>query len=209
MVSLLVLILISQIPTLLTYPVTNANNITSCFTSTQAKTASTLCLNLMRIFIPFGIMLTLNLIVIWRLKQSKRRVNATNVIQTGSSQQTNGVLGKKELRFAVSTLLIDFVFLVFYLPMGADYIIQIYKLYNNSLTSDPVISASYQIYTNTCLMLSLAHTSALFFVFVIFNRYYRVELFILFRLNRFFSNQQITSTGNSKLTMDNSTKIKS
>lgn len=209
MVSLLALILISQIPTLLTYPVTNANNITSCFISTQAKTASTLCLNLMRIFIPFGIMLTLNLIVIWRLKQSKRRVNATNVIQSGSSQQTNRALGKKELRFAVSTLLIDFVFLVFYLPMGADYIIQIYKLYNNSLTSDQVIRASYQIYTNTCLMLSLAHTSALFFVFVIFNRYYRVELFTLFRLDRFFSNQQITSTGNSKLAMDNSTKNKS
>ena len=209
MVSLLVLILISQIPTLLTYPVTNANNITSCFTSTQAKTASTLCLNLMRIFIPFGIMLTLNLIVIWRLKQSKRRVNVTNVIQTGSSQQTNRAIGKKQIRFAVSTLIIDFVFLFFYLPMGVSYAIQIYNLYSTSLTSDPVVSASYQLFTNTCLMLSLAHTSALFFVFVIFNRYYRVELIVLFRLNKLFSSQQITSTGNSNQTMDNANKNKS
>ena len=181
MASLLVLILISQIPTLITYPVIDSNNSTSCFMEAGVKMASTLCLNLMRIFIPFGIMLTLNLIVIWRLKQSKRRVNAAS-IQSGSSQQTNRQLVNKKSRFSVSTLIIDFIFLFFYLPMGVSYAIQIYNLYSTSLTSDRVVNASYQLFTNICLMLSLAHTSSLFFVFVIFNRFFRAELIVLFRL---------------------------
>lgn len=182
MMFLLVLVLISQIPTLITYPVIDSNNNTSCFMEARVKMASTLCLNLMRIFIPFGIMLTLNLIVIWRLKQSKRRVNAAS-IQSGSSQQTNRQLVNKS-RFSVSTLIIDFIFLFFYLPMGVSYAIQIYNLYSTSLTSDPVVNASYQLFTNICLMLSLAHTSALFFVFVIFNRFFRAELIVFFRINK-------------------------
>lgn len=187
MLGFLAFILLADMTNLLTYPVTNAKNVTSCFVAIDVTLATNLLANLMRVFIPYGLMLTMNLLVIWRLKSSKVRAGLANAtLQVTGNSRTSRQLSNKELKFTVSTLIIDFVFLFFYLPIGIVFIIGTYNLFGTSITSDPVSNAIYNFISNITQMLALSHTSALFVIFVIFNQYFRNELIILFRLNRVF-----------------------
>lgn len=186
MLGFLAFILLADMTNLLTYPVTNAKNVTSCFVATDVTLATNLLANLMRVFIPYGLMLTMNLLVIWRLKSSKVRAGVANTLQVTGNSRASRQLSNKEFKFTVSTLIIDFVFLFFYLPIGIVFIIATYNLFGTSITSDPVSNAIYNFISNITQMLALSHTSALFVIFVIFNQYFRNELIILFRLNRVF-----------------------
>jgi hypothetical protein len=186
MFGFLAFILLADMTNLLTYPVTNAKNVTSCFVATDVTLATNLLANLMRVFIPYGLMLTMNLLVIWRLKSSKVRAGVANTLQVTGNSRASRQLSNKEFKFTVSTLIIDFVFLFFYLPIGIVFIIATYNLFGTSITSDPVSNAIYNFISNITQMLALSHTSALFVIFVIFNQYFRNELIILFRLNRVF-----------------------
>lgn len=87
----------------------------------------------------------------------------------------------------VSTLIIDFFYLIFYLPIGIGFIIQTYNLFSTSLTSDPMANAIYNLYSSVAQMIALGHASVLFFVFLIFNRIFRAELIILLRLDKLFA----------------------
>ena len=187
MLGFLAFILLADMTNLLTYPVTNAKNVTSCFVASDVTLATNLLANLMRVFIPYALMLTMNLLVIFRLKNSKVRAGAANAtLQATGNSRASRQLSNKEFKFTVSTLIIDFVFLFFYLPIGIVFIIATYNLFGTSITSDPVSNAIYNFISNITQMLALSHTSALFAIFVIFNQYFRNELIILFRLNRVF-----------------------
>ena len=198
MFVLLSLIIITNIPNLITYPITDSvTNITTCFMTNTITTINYLIAAFMRSFIPFGVMLTLNLLVIWNLKQSKVRVGVSSVVQIASSQsgqQTSRQFSNKEFRFMVSTLIIDFIFLFFYLPLGVNFGVVTYNLFGTSITSNPVSNAAYNLASNIIQLLALSHTSALFFVFMIFNRNFRKEIIVLLRLNKLFPSLNHNST---------------
>lgn len=186
----LAFILIINVTNLITYSVTDANNITSCFISNGISIATSINTNLTRVFIPFVFMLTLNLLVIWRLKSSKIRVGVVNVLQIAAASQQNGQFHKqmtnREFRFTISTLLIDFVFLFCYFPLEVNICIQLYNLFDDSITGSPIASAVLNVFTSVAQVTALGHTAVLFFVFVIFNRNFRNELIMLFRLYKIF-----------------------
>lgn len=186
----LAFILIINVTNLITYSVTDANNITSCFISNGISIATSINTNLTRVFIPFVFMLTLNLLVIWRLKSSKIRVGVVNVLQIAAASQQNGQFHKqmtnREFRFTISTLLIDFVFLFCYFPLEVNICIQLYNLFDDSITGSPIASAVLNVFTSVAQVMALGHTAVLFFVFVIFNRNFRNELIMLFRLYKIF-----------------------
>ena len=195
MFGFLAFILIINVTNLITYSVTDANNITSCFISNSISIATSINTNLTRVFFPFALMLTLNLLVIWRLKSSKIRVGVVNVLQIAASQQ-NGDYQKqmtnREFRFTISTLLIDFVFLFCYFPLEVNIGIQLYNLFDDSITGSPIASAVLNVFTSVAQVMALGHTAVLFFVFVIFNRNFRNELVMLFRLYKIFPALQPT-----------------
>lgn len=195
MFGFLAFILIINVTNLITYSVTDANNITSCFISNSISIATSINTNLTRVFFPFALMLTLNLLVIWRLKSSKIRVGVVNVLQIAASQQ-NGQYQKqmtnREFRFTISTLLIDFVFLFCYFPLEVNIGIQLYNLFDDSITGSPIASAVLNVFTSVAQVMALGHTAVLFFVFVIFNRNFRNELVMLFRLYKIFPALQPT-----------------
>lgn len=178
MLSFLLLILITNITNLMSYPV---NNIMNCSSTYEVDTATYIIFILMRFCIPFGVMLTLNLVIIIRLKQSKR---ASNLVQIASTQHVNGSrqMTNKQFRFTVSTIFIDMVFLFFYLPLGVNLGIASYFHYVNPLTSDNV----FNVFSFSTQMLALFHSSVLIFLFIAFNKCFREEFILLFRLNYIF-----------------------
>ena len=203
MLSFGALILIADVPNLINYPVTNpVTNITTCFLSNTINTANNLIAAFMRIFIPFAIMLTLNLKVIRNLKQSKIRVGVANVTQSGQQTSHRQQLSNKEFRFVVSTLIIDFIFLFFYLPIGVNFFIVIYNLFGTAITSNPVSNAANSFSMTIFQLLAQLHTSLLFFFFIIFNRNFRKELIVLLRLNKLFQSLKPLSSTNLTRTLN-------
>jgi hypothetical protein len=209
MLACLALILITNMTNLMTYPGVSTSNYTSskCTTTNDVNISTNLIANLMRVFIPFGLMLTLNLLVIYRLKQSKIKVGVSNLIQVASKLQNSSnqpyhQITNKEFRFMVSTLIIDFVFLFFYLPLGVNYGIATYNLFSTSLTSNSLWNAAYNLFSQVTQMLAISHTSMLIFVFLIFNRNFRIEFILLFRLYKLFPSLQPDSSTNQTRTVN-------
>ena len=197
MLVFLSLIIITNIPNLISYPVTDPiTNITSCFSTNAVDTTNYLIAAFMRFYIPFALMLTLNLKVIWNLKQSKIRVGVVQTVSQPQSQSGQRQFSSKEFRFTVSTLIIDCIFLFFYLPLGVNFFIVIYNLFGTSITSDPVSNAAYNLASNSIQLLALAHTSVLFILFIVFNRNFRNEIIVLLGLNKLFSslNNHVSNT---------------
>lgn len=157
----------------------------------------------MRVVVPFIFMLALNLLVIWKLKKSKVRVGVARLASQSQNQQNARQFSNKEFRFMVSTLIIDFVFLIFYLPITIALSILIYNLFCTSLTSNPLANAIYNLFLSIAQMIALGHTSALFFVFLILNRTFRAELIVLMRFDKLISSLKpatsifFTNTNNS------------
>ena len=209
MLACLALILITNMTNLMTYPGVSTSNYTSstCTTTNDVNIATNLIANLMRVFIPFGLMLTLNLLVIYRLKQSKIKVGVSNLIQVASKLQNSSnqpyhQITNKEFRFMVSTIIIDFVFLFFYLPLGVNYGIATYNLFSTSLTSNSLWNAAYNLFSQVTQMLAISHTSMLIFVFLIFNRNFRIEFILMFRLYKLFPSLQPDSSTNQTRTVN-------
>lgn len=198
MFGILICLLITSLPNLLQQTsVLNSKNVTVCSQGNDAFIASTLLSTLMRVVIPFIFMLALNLLVIRELKKSKVRVGVAQI----ASQ--NNQLSNREFRFMVCTIIIDFVFLIFYLPITIALSILVYNLFSTSLTSNPVANAIYNLFLSIAQMLALGHSSALFFVFLIVNRTFRAELIVLMRLDKPISSLKprtsifLTHTNNS------------
>lgn len=119
-----------------------------------------------KFYIPYIIMLCLDVKSILRLRESKRRVTQAN------DQNTN-----RMSKFAVSTILIDLNFLVFRLPETIFQAIQI----SININQRDLYLRFLRVFSN---LISYSYSTALVFIFILFNRIFRKEIFSLFRLNR-------------------------
>ena len=139
-------------------------------------------------------MVTLNIKVILRLRQSKRRAGLNS-----SSRQTNRTnsANDKGTRFTITTILIDLIFLVFNLPQT---LLNSYYMVMHLLNDKNIhVGRVFNICNNFAVILSLSYSAALVITFLIFNRIFRKELIIFFRLEKltnFFSPNFLNSSSN-------------
>ena len=126
---------------------------------------------IIQVYIPYLIMVVLNIIVILRLRDSKKRS------LPGQADEKS-----KVKKFAVSTILIDLIFLIFKSPEA---ILQIY-VYTQA---DRELNRINQMLIVTLVLqgfalLAFSYSIVLIFIFLIFNRLFRQELIRFFRLDK-------------------------
>ena len=131
--------------------------------------------------IPYLIVLCLDIKAILRLRESKRRVTNTS---------TNVQNGNRKLKFAVSTLLIDLIFLIFRLP---ETMFQAYDVTQSFITGNFSINSKIFPILDA---VSYSFSTAQIFIFFIFNKIFRKEFCIFFRFNCLFMRNLFTSSTN-------------
>ena len=133
--------------------------------------------NCIQFFIPYVIMVTLNIMVILRLRQSKRRAGLNNSLR--QMNQANSAIDKGS-RFTITTILIDLIFLVFNFPcilISIYNLLIIYKVF--TVTFDLTI-----IFSCFGYVLFSSYSAVLFIMFIVFNRIFRKEFVNFFKLEK-------------------------
>lgn len=142
-------------------------------------------------FIPYLVMVTLNIMVILRLRQSRKRAGLN--ISSRSTNQANNSASNKGTRFTITTILIDVIFLVFNLPQILINLYYLIKIQNSFITG-----RIFPFIVDCINLLSFSYSAVLVLMFLIFNRIFRTEFCYLFRLanlvNIFSSNMLNSST---------------
>ena len=131
---------------------------------------------IIKFFIPYVTMVALNIKVILRLKQSKRRAGLNNLArQTNSANSATD----KGARFTITTILIDVIFLVFNLPYILISLYFFCSMYLGFFSFELSI-----MFTSFGNLIPLSYYAALVLMFLIFNRIFRKELVIFLRLEK-------------------------
>ena len=130
---------------------------------------------LVKIYIPYFIMVGLNIKVILRLRDSKKALQGSGVRNNTS-------------KFAVSTILIDLIFLIFKSPEA---LLQIYSYIKQRQPTlqdlnqvNPVI-----LIVNISTDVALTYSAVLVFIFLVFNRLFRQEVLRLGKISMNLSNR--------------------
>jgi hypothetical protein len=171
MLAILCLVLLTNFTNLMTYPVTQinpANNRTSttCFTPREWQIVTPIIAMLMRICIPFAIMIIFNTLISMRLFDSKKKILNRKA--------------SKEYRFALVTLSMDIVFFLFYLPVGINLILNVVDVFSDVL-NPPQVNANFNFYSNISQLIAISYHAIFFIINMIFNSLFRNEFFSLFR----------------------------
>lgn len=174
MLCILAMLAVANMPNLLSYP----NSKGSCVTSGDATAAANIITIFLRAYVPFAIILIMDLIVFSRMKKSKRRVG---VVQMGQ-RKNPGELSNREYNFMISTILIDLTFLIFYTPIAAHVTITVVNIY----VPWGRAGAYFNLYYYCALLVVFLYSVFPFFMFFILNRYFRNEVLTILRLNRIF-----------------------
>ena len=200
MIGIIAFVLITNMSNLFTLDsvVPSSNKLfVYCNMTIEASVASILSLVIIRTYLPFILMLTLNIIVFIRLKRSKQKVTSHST--SSHSNQTNVSvsnlphtrliphLTNKQTKFIVSTLFIDLTFVVFYTPLTAYFSISISSIINLDANWDPLNRAYIELFSNITQLFAYAYSVSLFFIFVLLNRYFRQEFIDFFRFQRILS----------------------
>lgn len=127
---------------------------------------------LMSVFIPYMVILLLDIVVIVRLRRSK--------VKIGSRQTVNN--RSRSFRFMVNTILIDLIYLIFILPNLILEVLYFIKFDRYS-----------KLFVVFAVLAQLKIYCRLFFVlFFIFNRIFRHEFIAIFKRNSFFRHINVT-----------------
>lgn len=173
-----------------------------CTMTTEISITTNLIALLMRIYLPYLFMCMLNFIVIARLKASKTRVGPTMITNAKGQRvaRKTGQLSRKEYKFTVATLSMDFVFLVMHIPVCAWLTMSTVDIFTDAFSIDPIVVAIYSLYSNVAQLIAFSYSLSMIILFIIFNRNFRGEIIGLFRLRKFFqqetSNMGATRTNN-------------
>lgn len=134
---------------------------------------------LVKFFIPYVVMLGLNIKVILRLRESKRRSGINTSARKSNSAIDNGS------RFTITTILIDLIFLLFNLPeaLVISYSLVIHNFFDKNLN----IGWFFNVSVDFLNLLSSSYSAVFVIVFIVFNRIFRKELVVIFRLEKLTS----------------------
>lgn len=191
MLGTLALLVVANMPNLLSYP-QFFGRFAFCTISNDVTVAANVLAILFRAYIPFGLMLAFDIIVLKRLRKSKRRIAVT---QMGQRKQP-GQISNKEYNFIVSTILIDIAFLLFYTPIAAYISMTVADVYVNW---DRLATAAINLLYSCAMLTAYLYSVWLLVIFFIFNRYFRNEVYTVLRLNKVFPdlNQSVMETGST------------
>ena len=142
--------------------------------------------NFMRIYIPYLIIVIVDIMVIIRLKKSRTKFN-----QRQNRQVSN--TANRSSRFTRNTILIDLIYLIFNIPSTSytNYIIIYFSLkYAGIQIGLP--SPYYELLAVLLSSLAYYYLTLNFLLFLLFNRIFRSEFITLFRFQKFFN--FVTST---------------
>lgn len=198
MAGLLVLILATNYTNLLTYNVGQAR----CQTSSDINIATNIIALLMRVYVPFALMVIFNGFVIKRLRKSKIKVGAI-ATQIGQKKKQRGQMSQKEYKFIVSTIIMDFIFFAFYTPLAVYLIMSIVDLFSGALSSNPLTSQITSFYSNIVQLLAYSYHTVVIFIFSGFNKFFRIEIRKLLCLQRCYpvvteTTAALNNTNNTK-----------
>ena len=131
---------------------------------------------LMQLFIPYAIMVILDLTIIIRLRNLK--------IHLSESQSTQANSVNKSSRFTRNTILIDLIYLIFNLP---SIILDTYYTLHILFPNMPFIPFFWELMLEMFLLFPYFYASLLFVVFIVFNRIFRAEFIAILNQPRCFA----------------------
>ena len=139
---------------------------------------------IVKLYLPYFIMVGLDIKVILSLRESKKRV-------------LNGRgLGNGMNKFTISTIVADFILLIFKSPQA---IIQFYSyilILQGRFSRLFNVSFLFDLFYRLIDDIAFSYSALIVFIFVIFNRLFRKEIILFFRLDKLsvFSNSLINSS---------------
>ena len=130
----------------------------------------------LQLFIPYSIMVILDLIAIIRLRKVK--------VSLSDRQNSHLNTLNKSSSFTRNTILIDLIYLIFNLPSTIlDTYFTIQALFPNMFIAPPFWQYMFEIF----LLFPYFYASLLFLVFIVFNRIFRTEFIAILNQQRCFA----------------------
>lgn len=183
-----------------------SKEVITCEKSGVLIIVSNFFVTLMRVYLPFVIILTFNLLGIKNLKKAKINLNKYNMTQDHerhdetAKKKNSYKMSPIEYRFTVSNLANDFIFLTFFMPVNVyvtletiDSIKPIFKT--------PIQIANFSLYTNLSQLTAFSYYMIDIVIFLALNRVFRDDLFALVKLDVIFRKicPQSTSTNTNDI----------
>ena len=139
---------------------------------------------IIKLYVPYFIMVGLDIKVVLSLRESKKRALNGRGVQNGMN------------KFTISTILIDLIYLIFksikVIFQSYTFIIVIRSEYFGNTNVNFIFILFYKISDD----IAFSHSAFIIFIFVIFNRLFRKEIICFFRLDKlsFFLAYLMTSS---------------
>ena len=144
--------------------------------------------NCIRFYIPFIIMVIVDILVIIRLKKSRTHLNQRKNRNVNVSNTSN-----RSSRFTRNTIIFDLIYLIFNIPstsFGTFMIIYCTLFYAGIEIG--LASPYYELLSTFLPLFSFFYLTLIFLLFIAFNRIFRAEFVTLFRLQKILN--IVTST---------------
>ena len=173
----------------ITVTYTNSYNITISYVDYMSFKVATINYyidNCIRFYIPFLIMVIVDIMVIIRLKKSRTLFNQRQNRQVSHT-------ANRSSRFTRNTILIDLIYLIFNIPSTSygTYMIIYCTLFFVG-TEIYLPSPYYELFLTFLPLFSFFYLTLIFLLFIAFNRIFRAEFITLFRLQKIL--KMVTST---------------
>ena len=158
----------------ITYDFSNDTYYETGIMSAQLTIINAILRLLMEVYIPYFIIVALDILVVVRLRRSK-----TNFVNSNARKQTGH---NRASRFTINTILIDFIYLIVYFPFTLCKSFVIINLYNPSMFNTSFI---FVFITRLFDLLPFIYSSFILVIFISFNRNFRSEFFSIGLLVKF------------------------
>jgi hypothetical protein len=165
------------------YTIVNSQTVqTGC---TQLSSTVNIVINFLPIFfrvlIPLGIMVVLDSFVMVHLRKSKKNAVLNTDLAKG---QHKGHMTLREIKFYTSTIVIDFIFLTFYMPEAVAFTmteVNLFQTTSSIATTGTVENAIFNFFVNVAHLVSYGYIIVVVFVSFACNRLFRKEFKRIFR----------------------------
>jgi hypothetical protein len=165
---------LANIPNLMFYLVVT-NTTRSCTATNDVTISSDIISIFLRTFIPFGVMFTLNLIMLRKILKQR-------------SSLTQTAISRKEHQFTIMVISFDLIFFFSNLPLALYYIFYNINLYLGTFTNNTLFRTQYTLVISATLALSFFDQTFAFFLNFALNKLFRQEILkLLSRLKPFRS----------------------
>lgn len=176
---ILPVILILDTPNLFFY----INKSKTCNTSLLALISSDIISILLRTYLPFLVMITLNLIMLRKIFKLRTPMNQT-------------CLSRKEYHFTVAVMVYDAYFFVLNFPLSIYYIFNDINTFSDSFVNNTLFTAQYSLVSTFTVDLSLCIQTFSFFTYLFFNKLFKREFLHLIQRVFCVSSMNIKNTTN-------------